>query len=1082
MQDTDLSAVVSSFARRYPDRAAIRTEDRAVSYSRLDHQINLIAESLRREPVENPYILVLLDRSPEIIQAILGILKAGLVFVPVSPKFPGQRVSLLLAETGARRVITSSLYYQRFQSVFQKHDPPIRVLFTDEWQDEAPTPGGKPGGGDFLSIYNNRCYVYFTSGSTGKPKGILGNHRGLLHFIQWEIEEFGITPGFNVSQLTTPTFDPYLRDIFVPLLSGGTCCIPSYDTLLDPVRLIRWIDDNQIRLIHIVPSLFKALAAAVKDSQCLQSVKTILLAGELLRGNDIRRFMEMFGERIQLVNIYGPTETTLAKFFYRLAPGDENRSVIPVGKTIPGAQAMVFDHLTRKRCRVGKVGEVLIRTPYRSYGYLNDAGLNREYFITNPFTGDAKDIVYKTGDLGRMLPDNNIELVGRIGQQLKIRGHRIEPGEIESQLLKLPEIEEAVVLALKDPDGEPYLCAYLLPRDTAAYILDTPEVVRIKDHLLAILPDYMVPAFYVKPDHIPLNINGKIDRGALAEMQVTRVSGSQYVAPRDKVEKGMVEIWTAILAVGDNVGDNKIGLESNFFDLGGHSLKAIDLAVKIRKIFNVKIPLSEIFAFQKLGKMADYVKNAFPAAQYAAVFPVEKKEYYELSSAQKRLYFMQQVNLESAAYNVFRTFNMQPGTQPEKLDRAFRQMVRRHESLRTSFAVVHRHPVQCIHDTVDFSLQLYESRSDSETGAIVEAFNLPFDLSNAPLLKAGLIDRGGRGYLLMVSIHHIITDAVSNGILMKDLAALYNNDEPPPLTLQYKDYSEWQNRMMESGGLKMQERYWLDHLAGELPVLDIPTDFPRPGKRYFDGASTLFKPDKTLAHQLNRVAAGQNATLAMVLLTAYFTLLFKLRGQEDIIVGSPITGRGHRGLNQVIGMLVNILPLRGRPGENKSFLDFLKEVKDTALDAYENQDYPFERLAAKLGKQGISNRNPIFDAVFEFITFDPDPRREQPPEPAKTSTNSNSEPLPAFRVENRLSPFDMILAVFETQNGLHFNFTYSTRLFKASTAQQFTSQYLQVLKQVVEDNSRKLGDFSTDLHLIAADTAMFEDDQLEFEF
>lgn len=1078
MSSSSIAGIITHFSQSQPDQPAIRFSSGVITYRQLAVSMNRTASILAGDSFNNPIVLIVLERSPEMIISILGALHAGLIFAPVNPSFPAGRIGFLIKETGAQRMITSEKYHTLCTDSMAELGQPVDLIVLDELLNLTKPGDLKQESGEIAD--RDECYIYFTSGSTGKPKGILGSQKGLLHFINWEIEQFSITSEFQCSQLTPPSFDPYLRDIFVPLLSGGCCCIPSYETMLEPAQLIRWLDEQKIGLMHIVPSLFKALSPVITDDNCLLNLKYIMLAGEMLRGNDVKHFLHIFQDRIQLVNLYGPTETTLAKLFYPLQVNDGERSVLPVGLPIPGARAIVFDHNTQRGCRPGKIGEVIIRTPYRSYGYINDQDLNHQMFVPNPFTGDVSDIIYKTGDLGRMLPDNNIELTGRIGQQVKIRGHRIEPGEIESQLLKLDDIKEAVVLALKDEDGEYFLCAYLLPQEPQSFTLRPSVVQDIKQHLTSQLPAYMVPHFYVLLKHVPLNSNGKIDRRELARMESEKVSADEFVAPTTRIEKQLVDIWAGILSL----DRNSIGLESNFFELGGHSLKAIELASSIKKTFKVKLPLSDIFSLQTLGRMAQFIGRSTPIASYAELTAAEKKEYYELSSAQKRLYFMQQVDLDSAAFNIFRTYNLSADTDGDKLAKAFQSLVDRHDSLRTSFITVNHYPVQRIHESIEFHLERFVSQSQDHIDELAKAFNTPFDLTNAPLLKAGLIEIQGQGNLLLVSIHHIVTDALSNGILIMDVDNLYNNHPVPEMDIQYKDYSEWQNRFLKSAEMKVQEQFWLEQLTGTLPVLNIPTDFDRPAKRSFAGASIIFAPSDSLYEQLKKMAVQQQVTLAMVLLTAYITLLFKLTGQHDIIVGSPITGRAHDHLQHVIGMLVNMLPLRSYPLPEKTFDTFLREVKAIAVDCYENQDYPFEKMTAELDMKGISNRNPIFDAVFEFVTFiDNQPKnKNQSDDKNNSSAQSRRQSISTFQAENKLTPFDMIMGIFETKKGLRFNFTYTTSLFKESTANDFTLQYLHILNQIVEDPSRTLHEIDLGSHMIAADNTMFEEELMEFNF
>lgn len=600
MKYDNLAAYLREHARKNPAKAAVKYNGTVVTYGELERASNRVADILYKKMGKNSSgscsetinVATVLDRSPEIIISILGILKAGMVFVPIAADIPANRMELLLAETKARWVITTTGHYNRFKEVFEKNNQ-VSVLTINTFN-----VGNQPDEPECEMINNKYCYIYFTSGSTGIPKGILGRHKSLHHYIRWQIDEFAIEETCRVSQLIPPTFDPFLRDIFVPLTAGGTICIPGYNTLMNPANLITWIDENNITLIHIVPSLFKLLSGKINNADHFTSLKYVFLAGELLRGNDIRRFIEIFGNRVQLVNQYGPTETTLAKFFYIIKPRDINKTIIPVGKPIKGAEALILDRQGQE-CLTGNPGEIHIRTPFISSGYFNKKELNKEVFIKNPFSNDEKDILYKTGDIGRLLFDGNIELVGRIDNQIKMRGNRVEPGEIENHLLKLDIIEEAVVVDKEDGLGEKYLCAYIVPVNRN----EKPDITQLKILLGRNLPGHMVPSFFVFTDSLPLNPNGKVDRKALKKMGTAVDTKTKKIAPENEPEKKIADAWKEILNL-DNVSIN-----DNFFNVGGTSLNAIKINSKINEILNVEMPIVKFFEYPTIRLYAQYLAN-----------------------------------------------------------------------------------------------------------------------------------------------------------------------------------------------------------------------------------------------------------------------------------------------------------------------------------------------------------------------------------------------------------------------------------------------------------------------------------------
>ncbi|MGD2089474.1 MAG: amino acid adenylation domain-containing protein [Candidatus Aminicenantes bacterium] len=590
MKHVHLVSKISRHSLKNPEKVAITCGGKSITYLQLHQESSKIAHFLHDKIKSVKYVLIILERSPELIISILGILRCGLIFVPIDPRYPENRLQTLFKEVEARWLITTTEYKEKFRDIIAAEK--LNVLLVDEGAREWDS-----GDITFDDIYNKHCYIYFTSGSTGTPKGVLGRHRSLLHYIEWEIKEFAIDEHFKVSQLTSPSFDPFLRDIFVPLAAGGTCCIPgNRETLLDRAQLIKWLDNQRVNLIHIVPSLFKALTRNIENAACLFQVRYILLAGELVRGNDIKKFIHIFRDRIQLVNICGPTETTLAKLFYRIKPTDVNRPIIPVGRPIADTQVMVLDS-AGKKCLSQNVGEVYIRTPYISSGYFNDRELTKQVFIKNPYSDDIRDIVYKTGDLGRITLEGNLELVGRKDSQVKIRGVRVELGEIEDLLLSYDGIIEAVVLADEDDDGMKFLAAYLVvERDIT--------VNNLRIYLAKYLSEAMIPSHFMRVEKIPLNPNGKVDREALRAAKNEGLEmDTTFVAPETGPAKIIADAWQDVLKV------NKIGIHDNFFDLGGNSMHLIQVNSRLKETLKRDIPVVALLANPTISELTRYLRE-----------------------------------------------------------------------------------------------------------------------------------------------------------------------------------------------------------------------------------------------------------------------------------------------------------------------------------------------------------------------------------------------------------------------------------------------------------------------------------------
>jgi len=877
----------------------------------------------------------------------------------------------------------------------------------------------------------DKINIYFTSGTTGQPKAVVGKNEGMTHFIAWEIKEFNIDETKRVSQMTSQCHDPFLRDIFVPLCAGGTICVPdTRETLLDNRRMKEWLETSQVNLVHCTPGLFKIMNADGLEPGSYRHLEYVLMAGEKVMPQDLEKWYQVLGNRVQLVNVYGPTETTLAKLFYRIRPQDVSRESIPIGSPIPGAKVIILNK-EMKVCGPGEVGEIYIRTPFRSYGYYKDPGLTAEKFIRNPFTGSPEDIIYKTGDLGKINSDGNIEFVGREDRQVKIRGFRVELDEIEKRLRNFPGVEEAVVLYRGTRSGNHILCAYFSGNEQET-------VPGLKEFLERELPDYMVPSFYIRMEKFPLNVNGKINTRALPEPD--EVERSSYIAPKNEVERKMVEIWSGILGI------KKIGIHDGFLDMGGNSLNAMSLTTEIYKEFGVNLQLSVIFENPSAADLVSMIKAA-DIVVYQRIEPVEEREYYPLSSAQMRMFLLREfAGKDDISYNQTKPLLIKGKIDKNHLEGVFRQLLVRHEALSTGFETIDGRPVQRIRPAVKFKIEYYDSDAcgghspksqELRAKSLISSFIRPFDLSRAPLLRVGLVEVSENEQLLIFDIHHIISDGVTTGIFFHEIMKLYNNEPLPLLTIQYKDYAVWQQEMLQTEQLKKQENYWLEVFKEAPPVLNLSTDYPRPVVQDFAGSHWNFDVSPQLIRQLETLAREHHATLYMVLLAAYNTLLYRYTGQEDIVVGSPIAGRLSPDLQHIPGVFINTLAMRNHPTGSKTFTQLLAEITENAFKAYENQDYPFEELVGKLELGRHLDRNPLFDTLFVMQNIEMEPFVLEGLE-----VTSYSFDIPT-------SKFDISLNTMETSEGFLFQIEYCTRLFRQETIEQLARHFVALLEAVV---------------------------------
>jgi hypothetical protein len=653
-----------------------------------------------------------------------------------------------------------------------------------------------------------------------------------------------------------------LRDIFVPLCAGGTSCVPEHDEIITDTReLVSWLDRERISLIHCVPTLFRALLNEDLQADHFRALRYVLLSGEALLPADVGRWMEVFGQRVKLINLYGTSETTMAKFIYQVQPGDEKRRSVPVGKPMPGARALIVDEDGRA-CPPGAIGEIYIRTPYRTLGYYKQPELTSEVFITNPFNNDPADIVYKTGDLGRMLEDGNIELLGRRDQQVKIRGVRVELEEINNLVRGVAGVNDVAVVDQKDASGGNYLCAYVVGNGEL-------KLNALREHLQERLPNSMVPSAFVFMERLPRTISGKVDRRALrSPRQMLKANKSECAEPLTAVEEVLASLWSKVL------GLEQVGVYDNFFELGGHSLLATQILARIRDVFHAEVPLRQLFETPTVSGLAHAVEIAMGAGDGLPTLPIKRVHREEqqeqplpLSYAQQRLWIIDELAINKAAYNVSGVLRLFGILNVTALEQTLGEIIRRHETLRTVFRFVDGQPSQVVAPNFEFKLPFVElsnhppgEREEVAARLAVQEAQRPFDLRTGPLLRVCLLRLGEQEHHLLFVMHHIISDAWSIGVLVREIGELYTARvqgrpaELPELAVQYADYAQWQREWMNGEVLSRELAYWKRQLAGAPSVLALPTDRPRPPVQTGRGATCAsFTVDRQVMTALKRL-------------------------------------------------------------------------------------------------------------------------------------------------------------------------------------------------------------------------------------
>ncbi|MFC2146024.1 amino acid adenylation domain-containing protein, partial [Acidobacteriota bacterium] len=1016
-----------------------------LTYRELNDKTNQLACLLRNKSVRSDTIVaVMSDRTPEMMTGILGILKAGGAYLPLDPDYPRERLDYMLADSRAKVLLAPPEIQVKVKTGVEEKSIELIDIF-------SPLPGSTS-----TSTYQvsptNLAYIIYTSGTTGKPKGVMIEHKNVVRLFFNDIFQFDFNHHDVWTLFHSSCFDFSVWEIFGALLYGGKLVLIPAIVAKDSQQYLEVLKKEKVTVLNQVPTAFYNLAHNELNAPGKElTLRYIIFGGEALQPGKLTDWKKKY-PAAKLINMYGITETTVHVTYKEIGDEETGKNISNIGKPIPTLRTYIMNRYLRL-LPAGIGGELYVGGEGVGRGYLNRPALTAEKFVYQPHIPGEK--LYRSGDLAKLLSNGEMEYLGRIDQQVKIRGFRIELGEVENQLVNHGKIKEAVVVMGERPGQDKYLCAYMVTEQGQE--IKTAE---LKDFLSRRLPAYMVPVYFIYMDKIPLTPGGKLDRNALPAPGVT--ADANYRAPRDEIEKKLAKKWANLLSI---PVDN-IGIDAHFFDIGGHSLTATLLLTAIHKEFNVKLLLVDIFTSPILEELAGVIKKEVKK-MFVSIEAVEKREYYALSSAQKRMYFLQQIDLNSTVYNMAQVFELQGNLGTENLEKALKKLINRHESLRTSFEKVDGEPTQRVHDEVEFELEFYEGDTNSATEGgrvtgIMKDFSRPFDLTRAPLLRVAMIELEKTKHLMMLDMHHVVNDGISHNLLVRDFSAFYNGKELAPLRVQYKDFSQWQNREKQKKEIQKQENYWLKKFDGNIPLLKLPTDYPRPAVLEFEGRCINFvlKQEETAA--LVQMAREEDVTLFMVLLAIYNIMLSKISGQTDIVVGTGAAGRVHTDLEPVIGMFINPLALRNSPGEEKTFRQFLQEVKKSTLEAFDNQLYQFEDLVARIVKNRTPDRNPIFDVIIALDNINIQLGENQ----HETGSGPGS-PLQVnhYWMPKKSTKYDLILIGTEANNILNFSFEYRVKLFKKESMERFIDYFKRIVLTVLKNRHIKLEDISVGCQL-----------------
>lgn len=1018
----------------HPERIAVKAKDCVLTYS----ELNVLANRLARQilayesvALPDPRVTALLfEHGSDMITGTIGAVKAGKIYVPLDPTYPEDRLHYILRDSGAEWIVTNrrnrELALRLTQAVGN-----VKMLVLEEigcGSHAAREIAGEDGENLNLSISGNRiAYLLYTSGSTGRPKGVIQTHENVCYYAECYRKTLGLGAEDRLTLFSVFSHDAAIVDIYSGL-SAGASLYPMSVKEIDFSELAHWLVRERITVYHSVPTVFRYFIQELREGMDFPDLRFIVLGGEGVLKHDVTSFQKYFGKDTVLMNLYGQSESSYnsAELFHTTTPFTK----VTLGMPNDQLEFLVIGE-DGGEVEILGVGEIVVLCDHLALGYWNDPEKTEKAF------GESEGLgrFYRTGDLGRLLMDGRVEFMGRKDFQVKIRGYRVELGEIESQLLKHPQVKETVVVALDDPTGNKFLAGYLVVRSEV-------NMDEVRSFLAGLVPDYMVPAYLTVLEQIPTTPNGKTDRKALEAMGVAMMQKTEYVAPAAGTEESLAGILAGIL------GMEKVGAADNFFELGVHSLRAISLVARIYQEFKVQIPLREIFRTPTIRELAQRIEAA-ETGEYIAIEIVEEREFYPLSSAQKRLYLLQQLDPAGMGYNMPKVIEIKGPIDHGRMEAAFRALTERHETLRTSFHFVDGEPVQKVHAEVEVTLDAIFG-GDGELPDIVQRFVRPFELRAAPLFRVGLatvgVGRESRRNVLLFDMHHIVTDGTSMGIFFRDFVNLYAGRELPEIKLQYKDFAVWQNQLFTTDLFRRHEQYWLERLSGEIPVLNLPTDFPRPQVLDFTGDLFRFRADAELTAELNGLARQSGATLYMVLLAAYHILLGRYSGQDDIWIGAPVAGRNRADLQEMMGMFVNTLVMRNAPVGTKPFREFLDEVREHALQAFEHQDYQFEMLVDQLEVRRDLSRNPLFDVSFILQNTE------------AVDLSLSGLQFTGLDIANPKVKFDLTLIGYEGNGELYFKMEYRTGLFRRETIERMAEHFVNILRDAVRHPERPLAE------------------------
>jgi len=1027
---------------RTPDSIAVVDERVQLTYRDLDARSDRLAARLQRMGIGPESLVgIFLERSAELVVGILAVLKAGAAYVPVDPTYPAERIDFMLADGPIPLVLAQQRLVESLRGYAG------RVVTIDSAAADGVNNDTEIGGGlNTPATPDNAAYVLYTSGSTGKPKGVVITHRAICNHIRWMQDDYPMGPEDALLQKTPISFDPSVWEFFAPLVVGGRLVMAQPYGHMDPRYLARVIQQERVTILRVVPTLLRMLLDEPSFADC-KTLRRILIGGEALPAELVRRAAGILP--IEYGNMYGPTEVTIVSASFRW-DGRVDAPTLPIGKPVANCQAYVLDP-GLQALPIGVPGELYLGGKGLARGYLNRPELTAERFVPSPFGGGPDAKLYRTGDLVRWLPDGNLEFLSRLDQQVKIRGQRIELGEIRAALVSYPAICEAVVSAVDDGVGNRELAAYFVPARGEV------SVAELREFLQRSLPTYMVPTAYLELAALPLMPNGKVDYKALPRPQQQRDERAPYAAPRTGDEQQLADIWAEVLRV------ERVGAHDNFFNLGGHSLLAAQVASRILRDMKAEIPLREFFQSPTIAELVERIEIARALGRTGSRPPIElapRDQPLPASLTQEAMWFLVRLEPNGTTYSTYPTLRVMGPLDLSALQLALDELVRRHEILRTTFQEQDGHLLQVIAPPAPRPLRVIDLSGLPESGRdaelrqrLQEEMRRPIDLQQGPIARVTVWRLAAGQHVVMVATHHIIHDGWSTGVLARELGLLYRAYRAglasplPELSVQYADFAVWQRKLLQGEYLRRLQQYWVKQLAG-VPPLEVPTDFSRPAIRSTRGDLRPCRLSPELSSAVKKFSHAVGATPYMTLLAAFQLLLARFSGQDDFAIGSPVANRTQTETEPLIGYFINMLAFRSKLSADSSFRDLVGQVRNTVLEGFEHQDLTLDQVVEAVNPPRDMSRHPLFQAMFVL---------QNNPRPEVARDELQFEPF-HDRPTRHAAYFELNLTLSEREGTFRGSLSFNTDLFLPETIERMVEQYQLILGEVLAQPSLLLGE------------------------